>query len=84
MKALEQLQRLKGPPSVQMQDVPRESVGQHLGFSFGKDEEPRDELDDNLARQFTLIVELISCDLLASLHRAYKIPIQHPRGRIDR
>ncbi|KAF9474338.1 histone deacetylase RPD3 [Pholiota conissans] len=50
VKALEQLQRLKGPPSVQMQDVPRESVGQHLGFSFGKHEEPRDELDDNLAQ----------------------------------
>ncbi|KAF8180206.1 histone deacetylase RPD3 [Pholiota molesta] len=45
---LEQLQQLKGPPSVQMQDVPRESVGEHLGF--GKDEERQDELDDRLAQ----------------------------------
>ncbi|KAF8967453.1 hypothetical protein BDZ97DRAFT_1803400 [Flammula alnicola] len=47
--ALEQLQQLQGPPSVQMQDVPKTSVGEHLGF--GKDEEEgRDELDDRLAQ----------------------------------
>ena len=34
-----------------MQDVPRESLGRHLGF--GKDkQEGRDELDKNLAREF--------------------------------
>lgn len=51
--ALKQLQELDGPPSVQMHDVPRESVKEHLGF--GKDdEEGRDELDDRLAREFQL------------------------------
>ena len=48
---MEQLQQLKGPPSVQMHDVPRESVGEHLGF--GKDGDDRqDALDDRLARQY--------------------------------
>ncbi|KAJ3512032.1 hypothetical protein NLJ89_g3759 [Agrocybe chaxingu] len=47
-KALEQLQQLDCAPSVQMQDVPRESVGKHLGF--GKDElKARDDLDKKLA-----------------------------------
>ena len=50
--ALEQLQQLACAPSVPMQDVPRESIGQHLGF--GRDEEGRDELDDQLARQYFL------------------------------
>lgn len=46
---LEQLQQLQCAPSVQMQDVPRESVRQHLGF--GRDDEVgRDELDEKLAR----------------------------------
>jgi len=49
--ALEQLQELACAPSVPMQDVPRETVGQHLGF--GRDEEEgRDELDEQLARQY--------------------------------
>jgi histone deacetylase 1/2 len=48
--ALEQLQQLACSPSVPMQDVPRETLGQHLGF--GRDEEEgRDELDERLARQ---------------------------------
>ena len=47
--ALEQLQELAAAPSVGMHDVPRESVGEHLGF--GKDDdESRDELDDRVAR----------------------------------
>ena len=51
---MEQLQQLKGPPSVQMHDVPRESVGEHLGF--GKDGDDRqDALDDRLARQYKRI-----------------------------
>lgn len=50
--ALEQLSRLKGPPSVQMQDVPRESLAQHLGL--GKDDETaKDELDEELARTYS-------------------------------
>jgi histone deacetylase 1/2 len=51
--ALEQLQQLACAPSVPMQDVPRETLGQHLGF--GRDEEEgRDELDEQLARQYLL------------------------------
>jgi histone deacetylase 1/2 len=48
--ALKQLSELQSAPSVGMHDVPRESVGQHLGF--GKDEEEgRDSLDTSLARE---------------------------------
>ena len=48
--ALQQLSELKCAPSVGMHDVPRESLGQHLGFR--KDEEEgRDELDEHLARR---------------------------------
>ena len=51
--ALEQLQQLACAPSAPMQEVPRESISQHLGF--GKDEEEgRDELDEQLARQLSL------------------------------
>jgi hypothetical protein len=47
---MKQLSDLQPAPSVGMHDVPRESVGQHLGF--GKDEEEgRDALDASVARQ---------------------------------
>ena len=48
--ALEQLQQLTCAPSVQMQDTPRESLHQHLGFGHDE-EEGRDELDEQLARK---------------------------------
>jgi histone deacetylase 1/2 len=52
--ALEQLHDLIHAPSVQTHDVPRETVGHHLGFV--KDEEGWDELDERLARKiFTII-----------------------------
>lgn len=52
--ALEQLQQLSCAPSVQMQDVPRESLRQHLGF--GRDDEgSRDELDEKLAREYPML-----------------------------
>ncbi|XP_006456928.1 histone deacetylase complex catalytic component RPD3 [Agaricus bisporus var. bisporus H97] len=47
--ALEQLHDLIHAPSVQMHDVPRETVGHHLGLV--KDEEGWDELDERLARK---------------------------------
>jgi hypothetical protein len=47
--ALEQLQELNFAPSVQMQDVPRESLSHHLGFRKD-DHGERDELDKKLAR----------------------------------
>ena len=50
--ALQQLQELNCAPSVPLQDVPRESLRQHLGF--GKDdEEARDEIDERLARMIS-------------------------------
>ena len=48
--ALEQLQELSPAPSVGMHDVPRESVGEHLGVDKDE-EESRDELDERLARK---------------------------------
>lgn len=52
INALEQLGELNPVPSVQMHDVPRESVGKHLGLGYGKDDgKPRDELDARLARE---------------------------------
>lgn len=48
-QALQQLSDLIPAPSVGMHDVPRESVGEHLGFT---NEEAPDELDRSLARKF--------------------------------
>lgn len=56
-KALAQLAELPIAPSVGMHEVPRESVGQHLGF--GKDEEEgRDSLDASVARESILMATL--------------------------
>ena len=51
-RALEQLQDLasRHAPSVGMHDVPRESLGRHLGLTSRRDEDARDELDERLAR----------------------------------
>jgi histone deacetylase 1/2 len=49
-KALQQLSELEPVPSVQIQDVPRESLGEHLGFDR---KEEADELDISLARMST-------------------------------
>ena len=59
--ALEQLQQLACSPSMPMQDVPRETLGQHLGF--GRDEEEgRDEMDERLARQYLLCLTQMRTD----------------------
>lgn len=41
-------------PSVQMHDVPRESVGEHLGLSPMRleDNQESEELDEKLGREF--------------------------------
>ncbi|PFH47132.1 hypothetical protein AMATHDRAFT_68389 [Amanita thiersii Skay4041] len=58
--ALEQLQGLIHAPSVGMHDVPRQSVGQHLGF---KDEEhKRDNLDERLAQHVRYVYDLQESD----------------------
>ena len=70
--ALEQLQQLACSPSVPMQDVPRETLGQHLGF--GRDEEEgRDELDERVARQYFLYVKTL---LQLTLKKMY---LEHTR-----
>jgi hypothetical protein len=52
--AMRQLHELQPVPSVGMHDVPRESVGQHLGF--GLDEENgRDSLDASVARESNMM-----------------------------
>ncbi|RDB19796.1 Histone deacetylase Rpd3 [Hypsizygus marmoreus] len=61
--ALEQLQELasKCAPSVGMHEVPREGIGEHLGF--GKDdEESRDELDERLAQHARYVYDLQDSD----------------------
>ncbi|KAF8179244.1 histone deacetylase RPD3 [Pholiota molesta] len=59
--ALQQLTELEHAPSVQIQDTPRESVQQHLGF--GRDEEEgRDELDERLAQHSRYLYHLQESD----------------------
>ena len=50
IKALEQLSALGPAPSVALQDTPRESLLDELGFS--KESTERDSLDESLARMF--------------------------------
>ncbi|KAF7982642.1 hypothetical protein HWV62_27079 [Athelia sp. TMB] len=60
--AMKQLNDIQPAPSVGMHDVPRESVGQHLGF--GKDEEEgRDALDESVAQHARLVYNLQEADL---------------------
>ena len=49
--ALRHLSELRPAPSAGLQDIPRESLGEHLGFSSR--EAQTDDLDGNLARQST-------------------------------
>ena len=49
--ALKHLSELRPAPSVGLQDVPRESVGEHLGFS-SQEQKKTDDLDERLARGF--------------------------------
>ena len=54
--ALQQLSELQVAPSVGLHDVPRESVGQHLGLMADEETLSKDELDDKLARKLSLVV----------------------------
>lgn len=51
--ALQQLSELQASPSVGLHDVPRESVGQHLGLMTDDGTLSRDELDETLARKLS-------------------------------
>ncbi|KAG6845536.1 hypothetical protein H0H87_007780 [Tephrocybe sp. NHM501043] len=68
--ALEHLSELIPAPSVGMHDVPRESVSHHLGLD---DDEPRDDLDERLARKFVVY----------SLNASSNICIEHMRYAYD-
>ncbi|KAH9949034.1 histone deacetylase RPD3 [Amylocystis lapponica] len=56
MTALQHLSELQPAPSVGLQDVPRESVGQHLGL--GRDQDKPDELDERLAQHTRFVYRL--------------------------
>ena len=49
--ALQYLSELRPAPSVGLQDVPGESVGEHLGIGRVHEQAPLDELDEQLARE---------------------------------
>ena len=49
--ALQHLSELRPAPSVGLQDVPRESVGEHLGIASVYEQTPLDDLDEQLARE---------------------------------
>ncbi|TFY55262.1 hypothetical protein EVJ58_g8361 [Rhodofomes roseus] len=57
-RVLEQLSELQPAPSVGMQDVPKESLGEHLGFGNANSEEPMDELDERVAQHTRFVYGL--------------------------
>ncbi|KAH7906117.1 hypothetical protein BJ138DRAFT_1072084 [Hygrophoropsis aurantiaca] len=57
--ALQQLAQIGGPPSVGMHDVPRQSVGRHLGLGDQDEEgDQADELDRKLAQHARFVYRL--------------------------
>ncbi|KAI0670551.1 histone deacetylase RPD3 [Trametes maxima] len=56
--ALRYLSELRPAPSVGLQDVPRESVGEHLGIGDAYEQGPLDELDDTLAQHAKFVYNL--------------------------
>lgn len=80
-KVLEYLSELQPVPSVGLQDVPRESVGQHLGFGSALDAEPMDELDERLARAHssTPSPSRLSNQLITQNTRALFMTCKKPR-----
>ncbi|GLB34298.1 putative histone deacetylase [Lyophyllum shimeji] len=59
--ALQQLQELAHAPSVGMHDVPRESIGEHLGFRSDR-MEAQDPLDAKLAQHARYVYDLQDSD----------------------
>ncbi|KAN0132522.1 hypothetical protein V8E53_009538 [Lactarius tabidus] len=60
--ALQQLSELQVAPSVGLHDVPRESVGQHLGLMTDDETLSKDELDDKLAQHARYVYQLQEAD----------------------
>lgn len=74
---LEYLSELQPVPSVGLQDVPRESVGEHLGFGSAIDSEPMDELDERVARKSSLPPSQIVClTLVRTEHTRFVYDLQ--------
>ncbi|KAG6879027.1 hypothetical protein C0992_005777, partial [Termitomyces sp. T32_za158] len=59
--ALQQLQQLPGAPSVGMHDVPRQGIGEHLGFRYDPAER-QDNLDIKLAQHARYVYDLQESD----------------------
>ncbi|TFK85461.1 histone deacetylase [Polyporus arcularius HHB13444] len=57
-KTLRYLSDLRPAPSVQLQDVPRESLGEQLGLGGVQVHEPFDELDKRLAQHARFVYDL--------------------------
>ncbi|KAF8920655.1 histone deacetylase RPD3 [Mucidula mucida] len=64
INALEQIRALKTAPSVAMQDTPRESLLDELGF--GKETTERDALDESLAQHSRFVYKLQDSDVSES------------------
>lgn len=56
---LENLRQLPPAPSVQLQDVPRENLGDHLGVWQKNEREAQDELDLTIARSFSYLLHYL-------------------------
>ncbi|KAL0064028.1 hypothetical protein AAF712_009096 [Marasmius tenuissimus] len=56
--AMEQLRELECAPSVGMHDVPRESLGRHLGLETEDESREKDELDERLAQHARYVYQL--------------------------
>ncbi|KAH9854056.1 histone deacetylase RPD3 [Lenzites betulinus] len=56
--ALRYLSQLRPAPSVGLQDVPRESIGEHLGIGNAYEQAPLDELDETLAQHTKFVYNL--------------------------
>ncbi|KAI0831124.1 histone deacetylase RPD3 [Trametes gibbosa] len=56
--ALRYLSQLRPAPSVGLQDVPRESIGEHLGIGDAYEQGPLDDLDRSLARHAKFVYNL--------------------------
>ncbi|KAI4294658.1 hypothetical protein K525DRAFT_261354 [Schizophyllum commune Loenen D] len=66
--ALKNLNDIKGPPSVQMQDVPRQPLGDHLKTKRleGEEDDERDNLDKRLAQHARYVYDLQQSSLASS------------------
>ena len=83
-KVLQYLSELQPAPSVGLQDVPRESVGEHLGFGSLHETEPMDELDEQLARMYQILCHgLDYLTLVLAEHTRFVYDLQEATAEVD-